>query len=90
MREAKLRAAQAAIEAYAECYRRRKQELNPVEIALYEAAMKLTLKALAPREAKAAIVKFEELLAEQRARAEAARQARLEKSKQSAPTISAN
>lgn len=80
MREAKLAAAQAVIQAYAEAYRKNKHQLNACEIALYEAALKLTLKTLAPsKESKPAIEKFEAQLADQRQRAEAARLARQEK-----------
>ena len=88
MKEAKLTAAQTVIAAYAESYRNRKQQLNACEIALYEAAIKLTLKAIAPpKESRPAIEKFETQLSEQRQRAEVARLARLEK--KPAPTVPA-
>ena len=88
MREAKLTAAQTVISAYAETYRNRKHQLNACEIALYEAAIKLTLKAMAPsKESKPAIEKFETQLSEQRQRAETARLARIEK--KSAPPVPA-
>jgi hypothetical protein len=86
MKEAKLRAAQAVIAAYAEQYRQNKSKLNAAEEALYEAAVKLSLRTLGPKEAKAAIAKFEQELLERRERAEVARLARIEKSKQGAPS----
>ena len=89
MKEAKLRAAQAVIEAFADTYRRNRHQMNAVEIALYEAALILSMKTLGPKESKAAIAKFETERAEQRARAEAARQARLAKSQQQNTTNAA-
>lgn len=76
----KLGAAARIIETTSDAYRTRKSTLSSIEKFNYEQAQKVVARALAPAsQAKAVIEQFDRDIAESRARAEAARQARAAK-----------
>jgi hypothetical protein len=74
VRTARIALAQACIQEYGQAYRNAKRQLSAAEVALYEASKRVALKTLLPAEqAREAIRKYEQELADERARAEAAR-----------------
>lgn len=76
----KLGAAARIIETTADAYRNRKNTLSAIEKFNFEQAQKVVARALAPAsQARTVIEQFERDIAESRARAEAARQARAKK-----------
>lgn len=80
MKDSKLKLCDTIIAEFGETYRTKKRELNAAEKALYEAALKISVRALCPRgEAGEVLKRYEEEIGGERARAEAARQARLAK-----------
>lgn len=78
MREAKINLARVLIEELGPTYRKNKRELSSAEKILYENALKISVRAMLPREeVKPALEEYEQELERQQKAAEEARAARL-------------
>ena len=80
MKDSKVQLATVIIDKLSDTYRNKKRELSKAETALYENSLVLAIRVLVPRDQQNAVLKsYHDELASERARAEAARAARIKK-----------